>query len=233
MGLSLYLAMTATEIAACEALPPNLAYMACHFSPYSTGLSNFPDSLPENALLILNDRTPACGHDPKLIANQLQQLIEDFSCCGVLLDLQRPDNPETAQIAAAVVSALPGLTAVSDLYAKNLNCPVFLPPPPLRLSLFKYLEPWQDREIWLEAAPDAETITVTAQGSQSTPLPLFCVSENCFIDEALYCRYETQILPEQISFHIERSGRQLEDMLTQAHALGVARAVGLYQLLHD
>lgn len=233
MGFSLYLAMTATEIAACEALPSQLAYMACHFSPYSTGLSNFPDSLPESTLLILDDRTPACGHDPKLIAKQLQQLMEDFSCCGVLLDLQRPDNPETVQIADAVVAALPGLVAVSDIYAKRLCCPVFLPPPPLRLPLSKHLEPWQDREIWLEAAPDAETITITAQGSRSTPLPLCCVPENCFVDEALYCRYQTQILPEQISFHIERSGKQLEDMLAQAQALGVTKAVGLYQLLHE
>ena len=233
MGFPLYLAMTTAEIAACDNLPAQLAYMACHFSPYGTGLSNFPDYLPENTLLILNDRTPVCGHDPQLIAHQLQQVMDAFSCCGVLLDLQRPDNPETAAVVDAVVAAMPDKAAVSEYYAKGRDCPVFLPPPPLRMPLQQYLAPWSGREIWLEAAPDAETITLTSQGSRTTPLPLFCVPENSFADKALHCRYQVQVQPELVNFHVERSGQLLQEMLMSAQALGVCRAVGLYQLLRE
>ena len=233
MGFPLSLAMTAAEIAACEVLPPKLAYMACHFSPYGTGLSNFPDFLPPQALLILNDRTPVCGHDPHLVAAQLQQVMEEFSCSGVLLDLQRPGNPETERVVDAVVEAIPGPIAVSEHYASDRNCPVFLPPPPLRMPLKKYLTPWQDREIWLEAAPDAETITVTDQGSQISSLPLFCIPEDGFTDPGLHCRYETILEADRAIFHVERSGKLLMDMLEEAAELGVATFVGLYQLLQD
>lgn len=233
MGFPLYLAMTAAEIAACQVLPPKLAYMACHFSAYGTGLSNFPDYLSENALLILNDRTPVCGHDPQLIATQLQQVMEAFSCSGVLLDLQRPGNPETDRVVDAVVNAMAQPVAVSEYYAANRDCPVFLSPPPLRMPLKKYLAPWQGREIWLEAAPDAETVTVTGQGSQVSPLPLFCVPEDSFVDKVLHCRYQAQLLTEQIKFHVERNGELLKDMLEEATDLGVTTFVGLHQLLHE
>ena len=233
MGFPLYLAMTAAEIAACDNLPTQLAYMACHFSPYGTGLSNFPDFLPENTLLILNDRTPVCGHDPQLIASQLQQVIDDFSCCGVLLDLQRPNNPETSAVVDAVVSAIPGKAAVSEDYARNRDCPVFLSPPPLRMPLQQYLAPWSGRDIWLEVAPDAETITITSQGSRTTPLPLFCIPENSFVDVALHCRYQIEMQQAFVNFHIERSGQLLQEMLISAQELGVSRAVGLYQLLRE
>ena len=76
MGISHYLAMTAEEIATTDILPEHTAYMACHFSPYGTGLTNIPESLPKNAILILNDRIPFCGHDKALIAKQLAQLME-------------------------------------------------------------------------------------------------------------------------------------------------------------
>ena len=58
MGISHYLAMTGVEIAAAEALPENIAYMACHFSPYGTGLTGAPEVLPKHSMLILNDRIP-------------------------------------------------------------------------------------------------------------------------------------------------------------------------------
>lgn len=233
MGIPLYLAMTAAEIATCQELPPQLAYMACHFSAYGTGLSNFPEVLPENTLLILNDRTPVCGHDPMLIANQLQQVVEDFSCCGVLLDLQRPENSETAQVVKAILAEMPEKTAVSEYYAKDAACPVFLPPPPLRMSLENYLSPWQGREIWLEIAPDAETATITPEGCRVSPLPLFCVPEDSFVDVALLCRYQIRQQKEQVDFHVERSGQLLQEMLCKAQGLGVSRAVGLYQLLRE
>ena len=233
MGFSLYLAMTAAEIATCQNMPEKLAYMACHFSPYGTGLSNFPEYLPEHALLILNDRTPVCGHDPGLVASQLQQAAEEFSCCGVLLDLQRPGNPETDRVVDAVVNAIAQSVAVSEYYAANRDCPVFLPPPPLRIPLNKYLAPWQGREIWLEATPDAETVVLTTEGCQVNSLSLFCVPEDSFTDESLHCRYQIKTEADRAVFHIERSGQLLKDMLEEANRLGINTFVGLHQLLHE
>ena len=47
MAIGRYFAMTAAEIRGCSALPAGIAWMACHFSPYGTGLSNLPPELPE------------------------------------------------------------------------------------------------------------------------------------------------------------------------------------------
>ena len=54
MAIRTYLAMTASEFAKADPLPPHVAWMACHFSPYDSGLTNLPRKLPTNSLLILN-----------------------------------------------------------------------------------------------------------------------------------------------------------------------------------
>ena len=72
MALTLYLAMTAAELQNCRQIPEHIAWMACHFSPYSSGISNVPVQLPAGSVLILNDRIPPQGHDPELVARQLQ-----------------------------------------------------------------------------------------------------------------------------------------------------------------
>ena len=64
MAIPQYLAMTAAEMAGTAPLPRYMAWMACHFSPYSTGLTNRPAKLRQGSLLILNDRTPIHCHDP-------------------------------------------------------------------------------------------------------------------------------------------------------------------------
>ena len=133
MALPLYLALTAAEFQKCSPLPEHSAWMACHYSPYAPDLSNIPSQLPENAMLILNDRTPICGHDPALVCQALWDTAEKHRCSGILLDLQRPDCREaSAIIEKALTLSLP--VAVSDLYAQRYDCPVFLSPlPPLLL----------------------------------------------------------------------------------------------------
>ena len=71
MAMARYLAMTAAEMMGGAPLPGKTAWMACHFSPYSTGLCNLPAALPPGSLLILNDRTPIHGHDPERICREL------------------------------------------------------------------------------------------------------------------------------------------------------------------
>ncbi|MBO5954071.1 MAG: hypothetical protein J6Q53_08175 [Oscillospiraceae bacterium] len=232
MGICRYLAMTAAEIYASQELPTQMAYMACHFSAYSNGLSNCPQSLPENSILILNDRTPICGHNPDLISQQLSEIAEDLHCRAVLLDFQRPDEPETVALVKTVVKNCSCPVGVSDLYAKDLDCPVFLPPAPLTVPLAEHLRPWTDRELWLEAALDAACIRITETDNICLTLPYCPPPENCHTDNALHCCYTAHVTPAQIRFQLYRDVPQLERLLAEAESLGVTTVIGLYQQLH-
>lgn len=231
MGISLYLAMTAAEIACTQALPGRLAYMACHFSPYSDGLSNLPASLPEDSMLILNDRIPIGGHSPKVIGEQLERSAEELGCRSILLDFQRPGIEETAALCAYLSERFCGRLVVSDLYAKPLSCPVFLPPPPLTVPLPKYLEHWKERQIWLEAALEAERLTLTEEGCTAVPLSPAIELAGGFRDERLHCSYQIDLTDNAAHFHLRRTPEDLRDLLREAKTLGIQTTIGLHQQL--
>ena len=226
-----YLDMTAAEIEHSTPLPPNVAWMACHFSPYTRGLSNRPKELPPGAMLILNDITPIHGHDPEEVAAQLGARAEALECGGVLLDFQRPGSEETAALVQHLPAALPCPVAVSEPYAADLDCPVFLPPVPHHVPLQEYLAPWQGREIWLEMALDSEVITLTPEGAAIAPLPPEEQFDGGHWEETLHCHYHIQIEEEQARFTLFRSREDLDALLEEAESLGVTTAVGLYQEL--
>ena len=227
----LYLAMTAAEFSACDKLPPFPAWMACHFSCYGTGLSNMPETLPDGAMLIVNDRTPVLGHDPDLIASQLTQMAEQWQLDSILLDFQRQGYAETAAIARAILEAHPCPVGVSDRYATELTCPVFLPPPPMDCPLDVYLAPWRGREVWLEAALGCQTITVTESGSQYGPVLSEEGKPPRFEEPLLMCHYRIDLTPNQADFTLFRTRTDLDKLLQAAEKLGVTKAVGLYQEL--
>lgn len=231
MILPCYLAMTAAEFDSAPRLPEKVAWMACHFSCYSTGLSNLPHTLPKGSMLIVNDRTPVSGHDPDRIAQQLQQLVKELDAERVLLDLQHPDCDQTARIVEAVIQALSCPTGVTGLYAKGLACPVFLPPPPLHVPLEEYLSPWKGRDIWLELMPDAEELVVTQDGCSIHPLTHAELKDPIHQHEELCCRYHMQVLEDRAVFTLERNTELLPAFLTQAKESGVTCAIGLYQQL--
>ena len=231
MAIVRFLAMTAAEIGGNSPLPPKIAWMACHFSPYSTGLSNCPDTLPQGSLLILNDITPIHGHDPNVIANQLSERINDLGCTGVLLDFQRAGCPDTAVLTAALVGALPCPVGVSQIYGEDLTCPVFLPPPPHHVPLKEYCAPWQGREIWLEMALDAGEITLTESGAGFAALPPGGTFSGGHPEEKLHCHYRIQLEENQARFTLWRTPEDLDALLEEAEGLGVTTAVGLYQEL--
>lgn len=231
MALPLYLAMTAAEMQENTPLPSNFAYMACHFSPYGTGLSNLPPWLPENSMLILNDRTPICGHDPALICSQLSDIIEQWQCSGLLLDFQRPGCEETAILAKHLVAVLPCPVGLSALYAESASCPVLLPPPPLDEPLECHLAPWSGREIWLEAALDGLRLTLTAEGCKATPIPFPALSGG-FVEEQLHCHYQIQTYADRAEFILYRTLEDLNALLEEAESLGVNAAIGLWQELN-
>lgn len=233
MVLPLYLAMTAAEISRAAELPGRTAYMACHFSPYSTGLSGFPDTLPASSILILNDRTPVQGHDPGLIASQLLQATQDLHTDSVLLDFQRPDNPLTAAVTRAILDTLSCPVSVSEFYARDLSCAVFLAPPALDCPLSKYLSAWNGREIWLEAALDSARITITEEGSNYAPLFPPETPEPSHHAQQLHCRYHLSVTENAAQFTLFRTYNELSSLLEEAEQLGVTRAVGLYQELHS
>ena len=231
MPLPVYLAMTAAQFQQSKPLPSHPAWMACHFSCYGTGLSNCPEKLPDNTLLILNDRTPVWDHDPKLIVSQLQHITERNKLPGILLDLQRQDVPKTAVIAKAITQELSCPVAVTEHYAKDLDCPVFLSPPPLHRPLKAYLEPWVGRQIWLEAALDCQQMTVTSEGCAISPVFPYRPTDTGFIEEDLFCRYDINVGEDQIIFTLFRTPVTLNKLLAEAEKLGVCMAVGLYQEL--
>lgn len=231
MALPVYLAMTAAEFHSGRTLPEHPAWMACHFSCYGTGLSNRPEKLPKRSMVILNDRTPVHGHDPGLIAEQLLQIVSENDVGGVLLDFQRENCDQTQAIAKAIVETLPCPVGVTEFYAKELDCPVFLPPPPLHRPLTEHLSPWSGRELWLEAALDAVAITVTAEGSRFESALAPEPSAPSHLERQLFCRYCTDVLESQAIFTLFRTRQTLDDMLQEAERLGVTRSVGLYQEL--
>lgn len=230
MPIPCYLALTAAEFAKVTAPPEKIAWMACHFSCYGTGLSNFPRALPPGCLIILNDRTPPYKHDPQRILAQLLELTEAFQPDGFLLDFQRGGleiNKHTAQV---LTRGLPCPVGVTAEYAADLDCPVFLDPPPLHMALSDYLAPWTGREIWLEAALETRTYTVTGSGcelkdQQNAPLP-----QPVFSEPAAFSQYHIQVSEAAVTFTLQRTKENLDALCSQADS--ISRMVGLYQQLH-
>ena len=228
MAITAYLAMTAAEVRNPSSIPEKIAWMACHFSPYSTGISNLPENLPEGSMLILNDVTPIHGHDPERIAKQLTKSIKDNKCMGLLLDFQREGYPELEALAKYLNNALPCPVA----YFGEHNGPVFLPPVPCHVPIEEYITKWKNREIWLEVALDRKAILLTESGSRECTPPLTRTACQ-HRDSRLHCSYDITVQPGQVLFSMQRTVDDLQDLLSEAEELGVQKAFGLYQELGE
>lgn len=229
MPIPCYLAMTGAEFLHADRFPDKLAWMACHYSCYGSGLSNLPEGLPAGSLIIVNDRTPPCRHDTAFITEQLLQLYEDAKPFGFLLDFQREGLPKNLEVARAVTDALACPVAVSELYAKELDAPVFLPLLPTDMPLTDFTAPWNGREIWLEVGLQTDVFTVTAQGCTVTSSEDDTLAEPVFEDQKLFCRYHWELFEETAVFTLQRTKTELDALLQNAE--GVELAVGLYQQL--
>lgn len=220
-----YLAMTAEEIALCEALPEKLCWMACHFSPYGLGLTNFPRKLPEDGMLIINDRIPFRRHDPEYILQQLKEIR--FG--SLLLDFQCGNDPAVQNLAQKLVGALPCPVAVSPRYAEGLDCPVFLPPVPPDTLPESWFSKWAGRECWLETSFECLQYTVTGSGTTVSTLPHFTAPSANHLDERLHCHYAIEAADDRACFTLYRTAEDIFSLLEEARPYGVTRAVGLYQ----
>lgn len=231
MAIDCYLAMTEPEIRAASALPKHFAFMACHFRCYGTGLTNLPQSLPPDAIVIIDDCVPMEKHDPGYILEQLLQLCDSLHPKGFLLDFQRTGSKSVQLLVNHLVERLPCPTAVSESYAKDLSCPVFLSCPAPNISLEQHISPWKQRQIWLEIALEAKRITVTAEGSTIDTADSLNLFEPIFQDTRLQCSYHIDLTDSRAVFHIARRHEDVSALLSQAENLGVTQAVALYQQL--
>lgn len=232
MALERFLAMTAAEYGSFSPKSP-IAWMACHFSPYGLGLCNLPESLPEGSILMVDDYTPMCGQDAIYVGQQLISWVSQWQIKAVLLDFQRTGNEDAARLVSHLSQVLPCPLAVSEGYARYATGPVFLPPVPPSVSVQTWLEPWQDREVWLDMALTGETITVTEDGSSTAELPFPHGEEPVFHHKGLHCHYLTDVAENRVTFTLQRTQEDLQALLEEAEALGVTTAVGLYQELHS
>lgn len=228
MVLPLYLAQTSLEMVG-NSLQEHPAYMACHFSPGGQGLSNLPQALPAGAVLILDDSTPMADHDPELIGKQLADAIRQQGCESLLLDFQRPDIPGQRELAKLLADSLPCPVGVSEIYAERLSCPVFLPPVPPDKPLKDYLAPWQGREIWLEAALEGITLTLTEAGCSVEALYDF--PDGGLRDDQISCHYAVETTADSAIFQLWRTRHDLDALLAAAETQGVTKAIGLWQEL--
>ena len=149
---------------------------------------------------MLNDRMPCQGHSPDLVAGQLADAVTRLGCESVLLDFQRPPEPESATMARIITQALSCPVAVTEDFAEDLPCPVFLSPGALHLPLAEHLARWKDREIWLEAALCQETLSVTALGVVTAPIFPTEQLSGGFYDEYLRCHYRIKTHEDFLEF---------------------------------
>lgn len=232
MAIDRFLAAVPAEIRENRSLIPRLAYMGCHFSPSGPGLSNCPKSLPRGSLLLLDDLTPIQGHDPQLAAAQLREVVAALACSALLLDFQRPVTQEAQNMALALLSSCPCPTALTAPYARELDCPVCLPPIPCHTPLDACLAPWKGREIWLEVSIGAEEITLTPEGPRESPLAEIPTG-TAHRDAGLHCHYTIRLSEDSAIFSLWRSAEDLADLEQQAEGLGVTKTLGLWQELGD
>lgn len=233
MAIPTYLAMTAAEFTGCSQLPHHIAWMACHFSPYAIGLSNFPSKLPENSMLIINDIMPVHMHHPEIITEQMLHYITQHRCSAVLLDFQRPPDESVYAIAKSLCSALPCPTGVSEQLAIHLDCPVFLSPCPFDCTLQNYLKPWMGREVWMEISTDKHYIQITENGTTTSNDCDIQINQPVHFDASLCCHYQINVEKNRISFCLWRNQEDIRIHLEEAEHLGITKAIGLYQQLHN
>ena len=229
MEIPLFLAMTAAEFQGAELLPEHPVWMSCHFSSYGIGISNIPRSLPAGTMLMLNDRTPICGHDPETVAKTLCNTAQSLKCDSILLDFQREGFDESVRVIDEILKRASCPVGVSPLYAGDFDCPVLVPPVPPHTPIAEALSPWKDRELWLELSAQGTAIAVTEQGSSYTPLPDYVPAEGAHHENTLHCHYEITAQEDQVLFRLGRTGEDQLSLLEAAAQLGVSRGLGLWQ----
>ena len=222
----MFLAMTEEEIQSISSLPSQYAYLGCHFSADGSALEGLPKHLPQNCGIILDDRHPIPPAEPDKIIEQLAKYNPPY----ILLDFRRPPTDSSMKLSAELARSIFPSPMPPD-YGKDLNCPLFLSPIPPHIPIEEYLQPWHDREIWLELALDAVQIDVTSRGSQITYFPHAHPVENAHKDSMLHCHYKITQTDDALSFYCCRTPEDLWEIIRLSLPQNVTHTIGLYQEL--
>ena len=229
MDLPLYHAMTAAEFSFARKLPRHIAWMACHFSAYSTNLSNLPTEIPPGSMIIINDKMPPSGHDKFAIAEQLNRLADQYRVSSFLFDFERKETEETAEMIYYLTSSVNSPVVVTEVYAHASKGPVLISMPPPHISLKKQIANIQNRELWLELAMETEIAIIDSNGCHFQPYggEVFPAME--FTDSTLHTKYRLQICNNHANYLLKREIAEVADIMKEAKSLGVTTFVGLYQ----
>ncbi len=226
--MGVYWAMTHLELLGCPQPPAGFGWLSCHLSSADCGLSNLPDTMPAQGLLCIDDSLLPDGHDAFYIARQAAELSERLSLAGVVLDFQRPYDPQLHTIAREIQKAVPCPVATTPGYAQDWPGAVFLPPVPLNQCPGDYFSPWKGRELWLELGRERLRMVLTEDGCQCFP------GENAlgtpvFYDHNLYCHYHIELNHDCAVFTLERSWEDSMSLTEDGRQYGVTNAIALYQ----
>ena len=205
MVLPLYLAMTGAEMCTI----PHPAYL----------MADWSDRPPAGFLPVITDRQPLTMQ----AVDELCRIAENWDLA--LLDFEKPVTPEARRLLARLPCPAAAPPGYSD------TGPVFLPPAPLHVPLEAYLEPWQGRDLWLDAALRQQTITVTEAGTTFSDFSPAANLSGGYHDKNLHCRFIQEYYPDRAVFTLFDTPETLADKLNYAAVLGISRAVGLYQEL--
>ena len=241
MSIPLYLAMTAADFSSCSRLPPHVAWMACHFSASGTGLSNQPNSLPPESLLILDDQIPWNGHSLEQECRETAALLQKTGAEGILLDFERPPTEETLAMAILLTrhcTAVGTAIGMPELYAQLPEAAIFLPPLPCYQTPAQALSHYGGRELWLEASGNGCRLEVGAQGTQIIPespdlLQVESTQHALFQDPGLLCQYFTEKTEEGIRINLFDIPGSLQEKLDACEEFGATRAVAPWQQMRQ
>ena len=229
MAIGPYLAMTTAEFDE----NPQIDFPMAWMTPLDCGeWTQLPVNLPTGALLVLTDQLPIDADAVSPLCSTLSEIMFRFGCQGIVLDFQRPGQEEALAFARQLVDSLPCPVAVSDLYARDLECPVFLSPVPPDCRLSQHIAPWQDREIWLDLSTEGLEIVLTEDGSTFKPLPHFVPSTPGHRETRLHIHYAITVDKASAVFTLWRTKSDLHALLQEAEHLGVSKVIGLYQELN-
>lgn len=228
MALPIYLAMNHRDFQNIAELPAHTCWMACHFSAWGRGLSNFPSTLPPNSVLMVDDSVPPEDHDPDIIAQQLCDAAEKWCLSGVILDFQRPYETRLQEIANKVGAQLPCPAATTEPYLRGWTGAVLLPPIPPNKTAQAVLSPWKGRDVWLELDARGLSLQLRESGCTATVLsePLQAPD---FQDDTVCCHYSISLSDRQAEFLLQRTDEDYLQLMQQAETMGVSRCVGLYR----
>lgn len=221
MAINFYLAMMAEEISNYASFPENTAFIYCPFD----AKADISRDIPPDVILVLTDSSPVKPELAEPVAHWIRR-----SCCkAVLLDFQLPEQKNSGLFARNLQQMLTCPVVISECYASDLDCPVFLSPLPHHRALQDHIAPWAGREIWLDIHPMSEQLLLTEQGAAIRTISDFYAAEHSHADSRLHCHYSIALEQNAANFTFWRTDEDWQALMEEMEQCGIHHAIGLYQ----